>query len=425
MTISSPDAPDPEPHKARRRGLAAVLVGVALGAAVWFGWPALHAQQKPATGAGRGGPSAAAPVVAPQAQKGEMAQRLLALGTVTARNTAVVRVQAAGRLERLYFQEGQMVQAGQLLAQIDPRAYQVQLDSANAALAKDQAQLVSAEQDLVRYKTLLAQDSIASQQVDTQAALVSQLKAAIGVDRAAIAQAQLLLSYARVTAPIGGRVGLKQVDLGNMLAPTDTNGIVVITQVQPIGVVFSVPQPQLPDVLSRLRDGAALAVEAWDAGNKKLLATGTLASADNQVDVTTGTVKLKAEFDNQDGALFPNQFVNIRLTVHTLEDAVLVPVAAVQQGASGPFVFVAGDDDTVAMRPVSLGPGDGAQVAVLRGVQAGERVVTDGVDRIRDGMKVQVAAQRDVPVAASRSASAPGAHPRRSRKGTDAAAASP
>jgi membrane fusion protein, multidrug efflux system len=423
MTIASTDACENPPRKLRRRGLAALLVSAAVIAAAWFGWPALHAQQRPPAAGGRS--ATVAPVVAPVAKKGEMAQRLLALGTVTARNTAVVRVQAAGRLERLYFQEGQMVQAGQLLAQIDPRAYQVQLDSANAALAKDQAQLVSAEQDLVRYKTLLTQDSIASQQVDTQAALVNQLKATIGVDRAAVAQAQLLLSYARVTAPIGGRVGLKQADLGNMLAPADTNGIVVITQVQPIGVVFSVPQPQLPAVLSRLHDGAVLTVEAWDAGNNKLLATGTLASADNQVDVTTGTVKLKAEFANEDGSLFPNQFVNIRLTVDTLKDAVLVPVAAVQQGANGPFVFVARDDDTVSMRPVNLGPGDSAQVAVLRGVQAGERVVTDGVDRIRDGMKVQVAAQRDVPVAASRSASGPNARPRRMRKGTDAAAASP
>ena len=420
-----PPTPDAAPRfavQSASRGRAVwwtLGVLLLLGALGW-GWQAWRARQTAApvadaarvaaggTGGGRfgGGPGAASritPVVAQAATLGNMPVRLGALGTVTARNTVVVRPQVSGKLLKIEFREGQTVKAGQVLAQIDPSTFQVSLDSAQAQLAKDTAQLAAAEVDLKRYRTLLAQDSIASQQVDTQAAQVSQFKATLAADRAAVAQARLQLGYARVVAPISGRVGFRQVDVGNLVQASDANGLAVITEVQPISVIFPITQQQLPPVLARLNDAAALVVEAWDGDNKKLLASGRLVTVDNQIDVATGTVKLKAEFANTDGALFPNQFVNVRMTVNTLEQVVLVSASAVQQGASGPFVYVARDDDTVTLRPTRIGPGDGVQVAVLRGLAPGDRVVVDGVDRLREGARVQVLAQREVPVAAAAS----------------------
>lgn len=393
------------PRTSRRRAIViSLVIGLALAAAGWYGWQQWRAAGGTARGAGGpgGGPGARTmTVVAIPASAGSMEVRVSALGTVTARNTATVRVQVSGRLEKLFFTEGQMVKAGQVLAQIDPRAFQVSLDSARAQAAKDQAQLAAAEVDLARYRNLLQQDSIASQQVDTQAALVAQYKAAVDVDRAAVAQAQLQLSYTRVTAPISGRAGLKQVDVGNLVQTSDTSGLVVITEVQPIGVVFAIAQQQLPAVLARLGQGAKLPVQAWDAQNRKLLATGTVASVDNQIDTTTGTVKLKAEFPNRDNALFPNQFVNVQLVVDTLAQAVLVPASAVQPGANSPYVYVVKDDDTVTMRKVQVGPGDGTHTSIAQGVAVGERVVVDGVDRLREGAKVIVSDQRETPVAAA------------------------
>ena len=340
------------------------------------------------------------PVVVRETSVGNMPVNLSALGTVNARNTATVRVQVTGRLLDILFREGQMVRAGQVLAHIDPRSFQTQVDSAAATLAKDQAQLDSAKLDLKRYQTLLAQNSIASQQVDTQAALVNQLIATVDSDRATLAQAKLQLSYTQVTAPISGRVGLRQVDLGNLVQTTDTNGLVVITEVHPISVVFPLPQQQIQAVLARQKTGDSVKVEAWDADNRKRLAVGKLVSVDNQIDTTTGTIKLKAEFKNEDDLLFPNQFVNVRLTVSTLEHVVLVPMPAVQPGAKGNFVFVVDADNKAHMRPVQTGPNDGAQVAILHGLESGERVVTDGVDRVRDGMPVQVMTHTDDPAAA-------------------------
>lgn len=390
------------PRPSRRRALVITsLVGLALAGAGWYGWQQWHAGGSAARGpGGPGGPGARAmAVVALPAMAGSMDVRVSALGTVTARNTATVRVQVSGRLEKLYFTEGQPVKAGQVLAQIDPRSFRVAVDSAKAQLAKDKALLAAAEVDLARYRTLLQQDSIAAQQVDTQAAQVAQYKAALDVDQAAVAQAELQLSYTHVTAPISGRAGLKQVDIGNLVQTSDANGLVVITEVQPISVVFAIAQQQLPAVLARLGQGAKLPVQAWDAQNRKLLATGTVASVDNQIDTATGTVKLKAEFQNRDNALFPNQFVNVQLVVDTLAQAVLVPASAIQPGASGAYVYVVKDDDTVTMRKVQVGPGDGVHTSVAQGIAVGERVVVDGVDHLREGAKVIVSSQRETPVA--------------------------
>jgi multidrug efflux system membrane fusion protein len=392
-------------------GLAIIL---AMGAGLHF-----FATPKPAPAASSRAPSGrqVSPVVVREVTIGDMPVRLSALGTVTARNTATVRVQVTGRLQQVLFHEGQMVKAGQVLARIDPRSFQTQVDSAAAGLAKDQAQLGAAQIDLKRYQTLLAQNSIASQQVDTQAALVGQLVASVASDRAALAQAQLQLGYAQVTAPIGGRAGLRQVDVGNVVQPSDTSGLVVITEVHPISVVFPLPQQQLQAVLARQKEGSAIEVEAWDADNRKQLGVGKLISIDNLIDPTTGTVKLKAEFGNDDDMLFPNQFVNVRLTVDTLRNTTLVPVAAVQPGARGSFVFVVDGNNKVSMRSVQTGPNDGVRVAVLDGLRLGERVVTDGVDRVRDGAIVQVMSQPETPSAAaggSRSGRRRGNGPRQS-----------
>lgn len=387
----------------RGRLLAGLLVVAAL---VWAGWhfwpvhgPTPQGGSKSASSSSRSVRTGrqTTPVVARATVVGDMPIRLSALGTVTARNTVTVRVQVSGRLEEVLFREGQTVKAGQVLARIDPRSYQNSVDSAAAALAKDQAQLASAQNDLKRYRTLLAQDSIASQQVDTQSATVDQLAAAVAADRATLAQAKLQLSYTRVTAPISGRAGLRQVDAGNLVQTSDSAGLVVITEVQPINVVFTLPQQRLQAVLARQDRGEGIRVEAWDGDNRNRLATGILTSIDNVIDTATGTFKLKASFPNDDGKLFPNQFVNVRLVIETLRQVVLAPMAAVQPGASGSYVFVVGTGNKVAMRQVKTGANDGEQVAILQGLEVGENVITDGVDRVRDGGTVKVMAQTEKP----------------------------
>lgn len=411
----------PEPAGRRRGSIAAALVALLLvGAGLWAwrqGWipglpgPAAAASgvaagaagAGPGRGGGRGGtPPFLTPVLAPAATRGSMPERLGALGTVTARATVTVRAQVSGRLMKLHFNEGQLVKAGELLAEIDPRSFQVALDSALAQLARDEAELAAAEVDLRRYRTLLAQDSIAAQQVDTQAATVAQLKATVAADKANVAAQRLQLGYTRVTAPVGGRVGFRQVDVGNLVASSDANGLVVITQVQPITVVFPIPQQKLAAVQQRLAGGATLAVEAWDGDNRRQIGSGQLVAIDNQIDTTTGTVKLKAEFTNRDFALYPNQFVNVKLTLTTYDDVTLIPAAAVQQGSRGPYVFVVQPDSTVVQRLPRLGPGDDRVQAVLEGVAPGERVVVDGIDRLREGMKVELLEQRETPVAQPR-----------------------
>jgi multidrug efflux system membrane fusion protein len=337
--------------------------------------------------------SRAIPVRTAAATTGSVDRNVDALGTVTALNTVTVRSRVDGPLVSVPFHEGQLVSAGDLLAKIDPRTFQVALDQAAGQLAHDQSQLADARVDLDRYTGLLAKDSIAKQQVDSQVYMVKQLEGTVRSDQAAVENARLQLEFTRITAPFPGRVGLRQIDPGNMIHATDTNGLVLLTQTHPITVIFAVPSDQLTQILPHWRKGEELAVTALDRDGKPL-AQGKLAAVDNQIDVTTGTVKLKGQFDNTDDALFPAQFVNARLKVATLSGVTLVPGAAVQRGAPGTFVYVVDANNTVSLRKVTLGPGSADLVSIATGVKPGEQVVIDGVDKLRDGAKVSTGPAR-------------------------------
>jgi len=379
----------------RRWGIWVVLIILAL-----IGYAVYHAMHRNSggPGAGRGGPGGRGgamagkpmPVMVATATKGDINVVLSALGNVTPVNNVTVKTRVDGQLVRLAFTEGQTVKAGDLLAEIDPRTYQAQLAQAEGQLARDQALLTNAKLDLQRYQTLLAQDSIAKQQVDTQASLVRQYEGTVKLDQGNVDNARVQLSYTRITAPVSGRVGLRQVDPGNIVHASDTNGIVVITQIDPITVIYSIPEDNLPKVMPRLQSGDKLPVEAWDRAQTTVLAHGTLMTVDNTIDNTTGTVKLRAQFPNQNAALFPNQFVNVRMRVDTLHDQVIVPGAAIQRGTQGTFVYVVGDDSNVSLRVVKLGVTEGDRVSVAQGLKMGERVVTDGADKLRDGAPVEV-----------------------------------
>lgn len=386
------DRPTARPPVTTRRGWPRWLKFViALALCVLVVFAAIHFLSKPAPqrSGGRFNATGAMPVVAATVENGDMPINLSALGTVTSLATVTVRSRIAGQLTEVYFKEGQDVNAGDLLAQIDPRPYQVALEQAQGQLARDQALLENAKADLARYQGLVAQGAIGRQQADTQAALVRQYEGTIQTDQAAVDSAQLNLDYTRILAPISGRVGLRQVDKGNYVQTGDTNGIVVITQIKPITVVFSLPEDNLQQVRARMKAGAVLPVTAFDRNLVDVLATGTLSTIDNIIDTTTGTIKLRATFANDNEVLFPNQFVNIRLQVDVIHDTPIIPAAAVQRGAPGTFVYVVNADDTVSVRPVTLGPSQGERVSIASGLKAGEKIVTDGVDRLKDGAKIR------------------------------------
>ena len=368
------------------------LIGLTLLAVLllllWWFWPSKPQSQQ--MGRGRFGDMGPVPVRVAEVEQGEFAIELKALGTVTAYNTVNVRSRVDGELVKVLFEEGQQVKAGDLLAVIDPRPYQVALQQAQGALQENQAQLKNAELDLQRYKGLYDEDSIAKQTLDTQQALVNQYRGSLQSNQANVATAKLNLDFTQIRAPIAGRLGLRQLDIGNLVSGGDTTPLVVITQTDPISVIFTIPEGDLPAVLQRRRDGISLVVEAWDRGERLKLAEGVLESLDNQIDTTTGTVKLKARFDNAEQMLFPNQFVNVRLRVETRDAATIIPSAAVQFGTQGTFVYVVDDANKVSIRPVSIAASDAERSMVTEGVQQGERLVLEGTDRLRDGSEVEV-----------------------------------
>ena len=363
-----------------------LLIAAIVGAAVWY-LPRLSHKPSPVGRAAFGGP---VPVGTATVAKGDMPVTLSGLGTVTPLATVTVKTQINGYLMAVGFQEGQQVKKGDFLAQIDPRPYQVALEQAQAQLAKDQASLKDAELDLKRYNTLVAQNSIATQTRDTQIATVGQDRAQIMLDQAQIDAQKLNLTYTHIISPVTGRVGLRQVDAGNYVQTSDANGIVVVTQLQPISVIFTLPEDNLPQVLRQLHVGATLQATAYDRTGTTELATGTLETIDNEIDPTTGTAKLRAIFDNPQDSLFPNQFVNVKLLVETLQGVNIVPSAAIQRGAPGTFVYLVKPGNTVSVQKVKLGPTDGQRVVIVSGLQAGQSVVDDGADRLKDGAKVML-----------------------------------
>jgi multidrug efflux system membrane fusion protein len=340
-----------------------------------------------------GGPNSAVAVTVASVASGDIEVRIPALGTVTPLATVTVRPQVSGILTKIAFQEGQLVKAGQFLAEIDPRPYQAALEQANGNLRRDQALLADAKLDLTRFEELIKEDSVAQQQLDTQRALVDQYIGTLESDRAAVKTAQINLEYTHIGSPVTGRVGLRQVDQGNYVTPGDTNGIVVVTELQPISAIFAVPEDNVNTLMKQMQASIALTAEAYDRGNSSKIAEGTVKTVDNQIDTTTGTIKLRAVFDNKDGLLFANQFVNIQLVVNVLHDQIVMPGAAVHRGAPdgvvSTFVYLVNTaDSTVSVRPITLGVIDGERVAVTKGLEAGDVVVTEGGDRLRDGATV-------------------------------------
>jgi multidrug efflux system membrane fusion protein len=397
--VEQPPAGSPV-KKFRRISRRASIIGGVLALAVlgglgWLAWHLTH--QDPSSGGGaslfgggRRGPPATTVGVA-VAERTDIPVELDALGTVTAASTATVRAQVSGVLQKVLFSEGQMVKAGQVLAIIDPRQFEMALMQATGQRQRDEAQLENARLTLKRFRTLLEQDSIARQEVDTQAALVKQLEGTVMTDRANEGSARLNLGYSKVVAPIAGRVGLRSVDIGNVVGTSDANGIAVITQVSPVDVAFAVPQDRVPELRASLNEGANLTVTAYDRARTNVLETGTFLALDNQVDTQTGTVRAKARFANTKLTLFPSQFVNARLLIRTVKGAIVVPVTALRHSSSGDFVYVLNAaDKTVEQRTVKAGLSTVDKVQIVSGLTAGEQVITEGADRLKDGARVML-----------------------------------
>jgi len=380
MTYSTP------PRKHRLRKYLFIILGIGvLAALLWYIQPNTGAQQATNRRHIDTGP---VPVQAAVAHKGDIDIIRHELGAVTPLATITVQTQINGQLTDVAFKEGQTVQKGDFLAQIDARPYEVALEQAQGSLQRDQALLKEAELDLVRYQKLVAQDSLARQQLDTQTSLVEQYKGNVLTDQGQIDAAKLNINYCHITAPITGLIGIRQVDPGNYVQTSSATGLVTLTQVQPISALFTIPEDDVPLVMKRLKDGAELQVTAYDRTQSTKLAIGKLIATNSEIDPTTGTLKLRALFDNQDSALFPQQFVNVELLVDTLHNAVVVPSAAVQRGAPGTFVYLIKDDNTVSVQIVKVGPTQGDQVAILDGLTEGNKVVTEGTDKLRDGSKI-------------------------------------
>jgi len=373
-------------------------------------------------GGGRGGRGAPATTVGvATVEKADIPLWLDALGTVTPSATVTVRSQVSGVLREVLFQEGQMAKPGQLLAVVDPRPFEMALMQAQGQRLRDEAQLENAKLTLQRYRTLLQQDSIARQDVDTQAALVKQLEGTVITDKANEGTARLNLAYTRIVAPLAGRLGLRVVDIGNLVSSGDTNGIAVITTLAPIDVEFAVPQDRVPDLMRRTSQGAVLPVTALDRNRTTELDKGRFWSLNNQVDTQTGTVRAKARFDNKNSTLFPSQFVNVRVLLDTLQGAIVVPLTALRHGPDGDFVYVLKDDHTVSLRAVTPGPATADRVAISKGLEAGERVITEGGDRLKDGARVTLPGERAASAPGGRASGAHGGWARGGASGASGA----
>jgi len=370
--------------------LIGLLLLVVAGGIVWYYNLGQRDPVRPPGGRGRFGGPESTPVRVVTAEKRSIDVQLKALGTVTPLNTVVVRSRLDGELIKVAFTEGQRVEAGQILAEIDSRPYETQLAQVLGQQQENEAKLKNAQADLERFNKLFQEQLITRQQVASQESLVAQLQGTLQTNAAQVQNARLNLSYTKVRAPIDGRLGLRQVDAGNLIRANDANGLVVLTQTRPISVIFTVPESDLPAVLARYRAGTTLPVEAWDRAETDKLANGTLQTIDNQIDTATGTIKLRAQFANADDKLFPNQFVNIRLKVNTLADATVIPAAAVQRASFGTFVYGVKPDNTVTIRRITLGPAEGDRVAVTSGLDAKEQIVLEGVDDLTEGAKVEV-----------------------------------
>jgi membrane fusion protein, multidrug efflux system len=404
----------PKPRSAWRLVGTCLLLLLIVAGIVWW------TKQQSAPQAQNGRNAAPMSIVPEAVTKGDINVNINALGTVTSLATVTIRSQISGYLQKVVFTEGDEVKKGDLIAEIDPRPFEATLAQAKGQLARDEAMLKGAQVDLARYQGLAAQNAVPHQTLDTQVALVAQDQGTVEADRATVKSAEVNLQYCRILSPLDGRVGLRQVDQGNYVTPGDTTGIVVITQLKPISVLFTVPEDNLQAISKRLQAGAALPSAAFDRGGSKKIADGTLQTFDSQIDPTTGTIKLRAQFPNETEALYPNQFVNVQLLLDTHKDVTMMPTAGVQRGVPGTFVYLVNADNTVSVRKIDLGVTDGDHVEVRSGLQPGDKIVVDGADKLRDGAKINVRAEAAGATApAAGGAAAPGPDKAGKKQGSD------